>query len=231
MKQFWMIFIDQFRFVSDFGATKGQPNPGAIWMWVLLALFVVGAYIALEKFMSLWLKYGSISSEKFMTEVNKYVENGDLDKAHVLAKKFKRNALPYVIMSGLEAAKSIQQPDFRTIQNGIDTSVMEIMPKLQARISYINLIASVATLIGLAGTIFGLILAFDAVGQPGIPEAQKSQMLAAGISAAMGTTIAGLFIAVPMNIIYTIILNKITRIIDDIDEWGVKFINLTQRMK
>ncbi len=230
MERFFQIFVDQFRSVSQLpGANQGQANPGAIWMWILAFLGVVGILFTLERVFKLWLVYGSVNYEKFMQNILKLTKAKEFNKAHDICKKAKGNALPYVIMRGLETISPDKDADYRTVQTGLDTAVMELMPKLQARTAYINLIASVATLIGLAGTIFGLILAFDAVGQPGIAEAQKSQMLASGISAAMGTTIGGLFIAVPTNIIYTIIIGKITKIIDDIDEWGVKFINLTQR--
>lgn len=230
MDRFFLIFTDQFRFVSQMpGANFGQDNPGAIWMWILASLGVIGALFSLERIFKLWAIYGSVNSEKFMKNVLNLTKAGDYRKAYDICKKSQNNALSYVIMRGVETLSSEKTADYRTVQSGLDTAVMEIMPKLQSKTAYINLIASVATLIGLAGTIFGLILAFDAVGQPGIAEAQKSQMLASGISAAMGTTIGGLFIAVPVNVIYTIIIGKITKIIDDIDEWGVKFINLTQR--
>lgn len=228
MERFGEIFLDQFRFTSEL---TGNANPGATWMWILLVIGVFGMIFSFERFFSLWFKYGNVSPEKFMEQVNKNVTAGDYDKALATSKKLQSNALPYVIMKGVEAAKSVDHPDFRTIQNGVDTAMMEIMPKLQTGTSYINLIGSVATLVGLAGTIFGLILAFDAVGQPGIPASQKSQMLASGISAAMGTTIGGLFIAVPMNVIYTVVIGKITKIVDSIDEHAVKFINLVQRVK
>ena len=226
MGRFVDIFIDQFRTISTL---QGTENPGYVWMWILMVVLVIGILISLERFFFLWMKAGSVNAEKFMANVMKHSENKDFEKAHEFCRKAKGSSLPYVIGKGVAAAKAKETAEFRIVQNGVDTAMMEIMPQLQARTAYINLIGSVATLIGLAGTIFGLILAFDAVGQPGIPEAQKSQMLASGISAAMGTTIAGLFIAIPMNILYTVIIGKISKIIDDIDEWSVKFVNLVQR--
>ena len=231
MGTFGKIFIDQFRTTYTYGTSAGTENAGAAWMWILLAIGVLGVLLSAERMFTLWMKFGAVNAEKFMAPVMKHVESGELNKAFDLCKKVDGSALPYVIMKGIDAARQHEHPDWRTIQDGIDMAMIEIMPKLQARISYINLIASVATLIGLAGTIFGLILAFDAVGQPGVNEATKSAMLAAGISAAMGTTIAGLFIAVPMQVVYSIINNKLSKILDDVDEWGVKFVNLIQRVK
>jgi len=88
------------------------------------------------------------------------------------------------------------------------------------------MIANVATLVGLMGTIYGLIAAFKSVSAPGIDQAEKSRMLAAGISVAMNTTLTGLLIAVPSILVYTYIHNKTVKIIDEIDEHTVKLINL-----
>lgn len=225
MGRFLEIFFDQFRSTS---AITGDTNPAAMWMWLLLIVGVIGVIVAVERIVYLF-RVGSLDAAKFMTPVMKNVEAGNIDKAFDICRRAKHVALPYVIMRGIYAVKSVERPDFRTIQDGVDVAMMELMPKLQSRISYVNLIGSISTLIGLAGTIFGLILAFDAVANA--PEHLKAQQLASGISAAMSTTIAGLLIAIPMNVLYTFIINKITKIIDDIDEWSVKFVNLVQRVK
>ena len=79
------------------------------------------------------------------------------------------------------------------------------------------------------GTIYGLIIAFRSVSAPGIDVAEKSRLLAHGISVAMNTTLAGLAIAIPSIAFYTILHNKTNRIIDEIDEHTVKLINLITR--
>jgi biopolymer transport protein ExbB len=88
------------------------------------------------------------------------------------------------------------------------------------------MIGNIATLTGLMGTIYGLILAFRSVSAPGIDVAEKSRLLAHGISVAMNTTLAGLAVAIPSILIYTVLHNKTTRIIDEIDEHTVKLINI-----
>jgi biopolymer transport protein ExbB len=81
------------------------------------------------------------------------------------------------------------------------------------------------------GTVYGLILAFAAVGSPTMPEDKKALFLASGISAAMQTTIWGLTIAIPSIIVYTIITAKTSKIIDEMDEHMVKLINLLVQSK
>ena len=88
------------------------------------------------------------------------------------------------------------------------------------------MLANVATLTGLMGTIYGLIISFAAVGSNTVSEEDKSRLLAKGISAAMNTTIFGLMVAIPTLIAYTYISNRTNKIIDDLDEHLVKLINL-----
>jgi biopolymer transport protein ExbB/TolQ len=76
------------------------------------------------------------------------------------------------------------------------------------------------------GTIYGLILAFRAVSAPGIDPTEKARLLAAGISTAMNTTLAGLLIAVPSTLFYSYLQSRTKKIIDEIDEHSVKLINL-----
>ena len=143
-----------------------------------------------------------------------------------LCESAKDKALAKVVSAGLRKVASTETIDFRAIQNSVDEGTLEVIPKLQERTGFLAMIGNIATLIGLMGTIYGLILAFSAVSEPGYDAAQKSAFLAAGISTAMNTTLMGLAIAVPAIICYTFLHNKTMQIIDDIDEHTVKLINL-----
>jgi biopolymer transport protein ExbD len=95
---------------------------------------------------------------------------------------------------------------------------------MEKRLNLIATCGNIATLLGLMGTIYGLILAFAAVGQPGIPPTQKSSMLATGISAAMNTTLLGLIIAVPCVLMYSLLRARIDRAIGIVDLYAVSII-------
>jgi biopolymer transport protein ExbB/TolQ len=139
-----------------------------------------------------------------------------------LCKKAPAAALPQVTKAGLELADTTQ----RQIQNAMDEATLEVIPPLEKRTGYLNMIANTSTMTGLMGTIYGLIISFESVGNPGIDPADKTAMLASGISVAMNTTLFGLLIAVPFIMIYTILSTKTTKIIDEIDEYSVKLINI-----
>jgi len=195
------------------------------FMWLLLITFIFMVAIAIERAYYIMIR-SNINAPRFMAEVRRLVKKGDYDKAIALCKSAGKKALPAVVLAGLEKVARTNTVDFRSIQNAVDEGTLEVIPKLQERTGFLAMIGNVATLLGLMGTIYGLIIAFDAVSKPGIDATLKASMLSAGISTAMNTTLTGLMIAVPAILIYTILHNKTMRIIDEIDEHTVKLINL-----
>ena len=203
-------------------------NPGfSGWLFMWTLLFVAGFMIAvaIERAHYIYVK-SNIDARKFMSQIRKWVAAKDYQKAIALCSKFKGKALPQIVLSGLIKASKMETPNFRAIQNAVDEGTLEVIPKLQIRTNYLAMIGNIATLIGLMGTIWGLILAFRSVSAPGIDAVEKSRLLAHGISVAMNTTLTGLAVAIPAIFAYTIIHNKTNKIIDEIDEHTVKLINL-----
>jgi biopolymer transport protein ExbB len=212
-------------FLSEFGKAFGAGDPAFLFMWVIAAFGAIALAVAVERIYYILVR-SNVNADKFMAEIRKLVAGGNMDRAIALCEKGKQKALPFVVLRGLKRAIESEQLDFRAIQNAVDEGTLEVIPRLQERTNYLSMFANVATLTGLMGTIYGLILAFKAVGSPVIPEAEKQQYLTNGISAAMNTTIFGLMVAIPNLIIYTYISNRTTKIIDEMDEHLVKLINL-----
>ena len=200
-------------------------STGWVFMWVLLVAAIFMVALAIERAYYIMVR-SNVNAPKFMAEIRKLVKAGDYKKALSLCSSAKNKALAQVVMSGLRKVSESETIDFRSIQNSVDEGTLEVIPKLQERTGYLAMIANVATLVGLMGTIYGLISAFKSVSAPGIDATEKSRMLAAGISVAMNTTLTGLSIAVPSILIYTFLQNKTVKIIDEIDEHTVKLINL-----
>lgn len=198
---------------------------GWIFMWALLLTAAFMVAIALERAYYIWVK-SNINASMFMNEIRRLVVAGKYNQAVELCDSVSDKALPRVVRPGLQFVAHHKNVDFRAVQNSLDEGTLEVIPKLQERTGFLAMIGNVATLIGLMGTIYGLIMAFSAVSHAGYDAAQKSAFLAAGISTAMNTTLMGLAIAVPAIMIYTIINTKTLKIIDEIDEHSVKLINL-----
>lgn len=211
--------------MTEFWQSFSPGWSGWIFMWILLVVAGFMIAIAIERSYYIYLR-SNIDASKFMMQIRKWAAKRDYKRAIALCQKMKDKALPQVILAGLQRACEMDKPSLRAVQNAVDEGTLEVIPRLQARTNYLSMIGNVATLIGLMGTIYGLIIAFRSVSAPGIDVAEKSRLLAHGISVAMNTTLSGLAIAIPSIMMYTLLHNKTTRIIDEIDEHSVKLINL-----
>ncbi len=212
-------------FLKQFGESFGLSSDGAMFMYAIALFAAIAAAIAIERIYYIVVR-SNVNADKFMAEIRKLVAGGNMERAIQLCEKGKQKALPFVVARGLKRAHDSEVLDFRAIQNAVDEGTLEVIPKLKERTNYLSMLANVATLTGLMGTIYGLILSFAAVGSEGVPESEKSRMLAQGISTAMNTTIFGLMVAIPTLIVYTYISNRTSKIIDELDEHLVKLINL-----
>ena len=212
-------------FISQFGQAFGWTSEGSFFMYFIALFAAIALAVAGERMYYIVVR-SNVNANKFMAEVRKLVAGGNMERAIGLCEKGKHKALPFVVLRGLKRANESETLDFRAIQNAVDEGTLEVIPKLKERTNYLSMLANVATLTGLMGTIYGLILSFTAVSGEGVPEAEKSKVLAKGISTAMNTTIFGLMVAIPTLIAYTFISNKTAKIIDELDEHLVKLINL-----
>ncbi|MBN2424678.1 MAG: MotA/TolQ/ExbB proton channel family protein [Calditrichaceae bacterium] len=212
-------------FLSEFGKAFQPGTEGAFFMYFIALFGAIALAVAAERIYYIVVR-SNVNADKFMAEIRKLVAGGNMDRAIELCEKGKQKALPFVVLRGLKRANESEELDFRAIQNAVDEGTLEVIPKLKERTNYLSMLANVATLTGLMGTIYGLILSFQAVGSDTVSEADKSRLLAQGISAAMNTTIFGLAVAIPTLVIYTYVVNRTSKIIDELDEHLVKLINL-----
>jgi len=115
-------------------------------------------------------------------------------------------------------------PHREDIEYAMEEGVLETVPRLEKRTAYIATLANIATLLGLLGTIMGLIAAFTAVANA--DPAEKANLLSQSISVAMNTTAFGLMAAIPLLLIHTTLQNKTNEIIDSLEMAGVKCLNI-----
>ena len=123
---------------------------------------------------------------------------------------------------GLARQGSVRRRD--DIEIAMEESMMEIIPQLEKRTPYVALFSNIATLLGLLGTIMGLIEAFTAVANA--DPAEKADLLSASISVAMNTTAFGLMVAIPLLIVHANLSSKTTEIVDSLEMASVKTLNL-----
>ena len=158
----------------------------------------------------------------FMAQIQKLVMANNIDRAIKLCNAAPSAALPRVIKAGLTRAN--KGPD--EIQNAVEEATLEIVPIVTKRTSVLQQIANIATLLGLLGTILGLIQAFAALQDPSIPPDKRQAMLAGGIAIAMNTTAFGLMVAIPCLCAQVFLQSVTKKIVDEIDQYSVKLGNL-----
>ncbi len=192
---------------------------GGVWMYLILSVSIVAIGIAIERFIFLFFKY-NINAEAFMSRVQKMVMADNIDRAIKLCNAAPSRALPKVIKAGLTRANKGEVE----IQNAIEEASLEVVPQVQKRVGALNALANIATLLGLLGTIMGLIEAFRAL-ENAEPE-NRQRLLAEGISLAMNTTAFGLIVAIPTLLAHLILSGMTKKILDEIDQYSVKLENL-----
>ncbi len=197
---------------------------GGFWMIPIAICLAISIAFTIERFVRLFLQY-SVDGASFMFEVQKYILANDLDGAIRLCNGASNAAVPKVIKSGLQRASR----DESQIQNAVDAASLEMIPKLERRLPYLALIANIATLLGLLGTISGLIKSFAAVAMA--DPAQRQAILSEGIAEAMNATAFGLITAIFTMVSHSILSTKATRILEEIDEFGVKLLDLLSARK
>ncbi len=183
----------------------------------LCALYIIS--VSVYKFIFLLVKFNT-NGANLMKQIQKLVMANNVDKAIKLCTAAGDAALANVMKAGLSRANRGELE----IQNAMEEATLEVTPKIIKLVDTIFAASSTATMLGLLGTIFGLIQAFEAVAHAA-PE-QKSAMLASGIAIAMNTTGFGLIVAIPGTVLTVVIKGFANRILDDMDLYSVKLVNL-----
>jgi biopolymer transport protein ExbB len=196
-----------------------QMKDGGIWMIPILVVGVFALAIAFERMFYIIFR-ANINSTAFMAQIQKLIMANNIDRAIKLCNAEPHAALPRVVKAGLTRANRTE----KEIENAIDESILEVGPRVNKRTGYLAMLANVATLLGLLGTIWGLIDAFNAVATA--PPELKQTLLAGGISMAMYTTAGGLMVAIPILLIHAMVLSRSNKILDDVDQYGLKVVNL-----
>jgi len=207
-------------FFSDF---KFKMSMAWAFQWPIVISFAFGLGIAAERFYTIIIHgKGKVDMKKFTDQLIKYVEVKDYDRAIALCNVSPTAVLPLLSRAGLEAAK--RNMGGRAIQDAIDEETLKIMPKITKRLTWISTLANISTLLGLMGTIFGLMYTFAGLELVLNPKA-KANLLTTGIATAMNTTLLGLICAIPLTLLFQYMSQASKTLVDDLDESSVRLIN------
>lgn len=174
----------------------------------LLGLF--GMALIIERYKALFVTY-SMDAEAFTSKVVKLVEEDKIDEAITYCAANEKKPLAYVAKRILERSDR----DDSAIEQSLDIAAAEVAPGLTRNLGYLSMVSNVVTLVGLLGTVVGLIMSFKAVSFA--DPSQKQSLLADGISLAMHATAAGLVVAIPVMIFYSFLHARQGKLFSEID--------------
>jgi biopolymer transport protein ExbB/TolQ len=192
---------------------------GGWGMYPIAATLVFALAIMFDRVWILYFK-ANIDKETFLRGLKKHIYSGDLDKAISYCAGQKRTPLVSVIKAGLINVPKGEDD----VQAAMDEATLRESPRIEKRTGYLAMIGNVATLLGLLGTITGLIKCFGAVGSAN--PADKANILSQGISEAMNCTAFGLGVAIPSLVLYSVLQGRTQSMVDDINETAVGVLNL-----
>ena len=195
---------------------------GGIFMYPILIVFAVGVAISVERYITLSIV--TRKNRSVWEKVQPLLSEGEFDEAREVTSA-DESTISQVLNMGLTLQGTVRRRE--DIEIAMEESMMEIVPRLEKRTPYVALASSIATLLGLLGTIMGLIQAFTAVANAN--PAEKADLLSASISVAMNTTAFGLMVAIPLLIVHAILTSKTGDIVDSLEMATVKSLNVFSR--
>ena len=195
-----------------------------MFIYPSILIMALGMAIAIERF--IFLNRARAENRKLWEQMLPMLQNGKFKEAHHVSAKSDA-AIGKIVSNGLQR---MQSPGRREdLDAAMEEGMMEIVPRLEKRTHYIATFANVITLVGLLGTIIGLIKGFTAVAQ--VNPAEKAEMLSASISIAMNNTAFALMVAIPFLLIHAFLQARTAEIVDGLEAAKISFLNLVQRIK
>jgi biopolymer transport protein ExbB len=191
---------------------------GGLFMYPILLVFLAGVAISIER----WLQLDRVRSvnRKVWDILYPMLDKGEFDDARTVISKDK-STISQMLGMGLARMGAVRRRE--DIEIAMEESMMEIIPQLEKRTPYVALLSNIATLLGLLGTIMGLIEAFTAVSNAN--PAEKADLLSASISVAMNTTAFGLIAAIPLLLFHAKLTSTTGQIVDNMEMASVKALN------
>ena len=204
--------------MDAYNTIVGFFQSGGLFMYPIVLILALGLAIAVERY--IFLSLAKVNNLRMWKKLMPLLQKGEYAQvANITGKS--RAAISHIFNYGLSRAKTSRRRD--DVEIAMEEGLMETVPNLEKRTPYLATFANIATLLGLLGTIIGLIQAFTAVAAANPSE--KADMLSASISVAMNTTAFGLMVAIPLLLIYAVLQTKTSQLVDSLEMASVKFLN------
>lgn len=192
---------------------------GGLFMYPIAIVLVIGLAITLERFIS--LSAAKRRNRAAFEELLPVLQKRDFKLALNMANDNNSDIANIFAAGIMRIPSSTRRED---IEYAMEEGLMETLPRLEKRTQYVATLANISTLLGLLGTIIGLIAAFSAVANA--DPADKAALLSQSISVAMNTTAFGLIAAIPLLLSHVLLQTRTNEIVDSLEMAGVKFLNI-----
>ncbi|MFC1586645.1 MotA/TolQ/ExbB proton channel family protein [Fibrobacterota bacterium] len=197
---------------------QGFQREGAMFMWAILIFAGLALALVIERVYYIYFKC-SMGRADFMMNIARLLQAGKVDEAgkHAASRTIPLAGVISAVLNSKESGET-------AVDKAVDEVYLTEAPRINRYLNLLMTVANLATLGGLLGTIYGLIVAFNAVAN--LPAAERPQALADGISIAMGTTFFGLTVAIPTIFMHGLLSSQSERLIEEMEEKAVKVMNL-----
>ena len=195
-----------------------------MFIYVSITILALGLSIAIERW--IFLARARTANRKMWEDILPMLKSGQFREVHGATAKSDA-AIGLIVHNGLSRLSTARRRE--DIDAAMEEGMMEVIPRLEKRTHYIATFANVVTLVGLLGTIIGLIKAFTAVAQ--VNAAEKAELLSASISIAMNNTAFALMVAIPFLLIHSFLQARTSEIVDSLEAAKISFLNLIQRVQ
>jgi biopolymer transport protein ExbB/TolQ len=192
---------------------------GGSFMLPIAIVLAIGLAITIERYM--FLMSATFTNKRAFSEIEPLLARQNFEKVIQITEKSKA---PISRVIGAGISRLAVSPRREDIEYAMEEGLMETVPRLEKRTAYLGTLANISTLLGLLGTIIGLIAAFSAVANA--DPSDKASLLSQSISVAMNTTAFGLIAAIPLLAFHAVLQTKTTEIVDSMEMAGVKCLNI-----
>lgn len=207
----------------DFYTTVvGFFQEGGPFMYPIAIVLAIGVAISLERFV--YLSGQMMVNRRDFEKILPLLKQRKVRELADLTRKSK-SAMSRIMADGLNRQSTSRRRS--DIEYAMEEGLLEILPNIERRTPYLATFANIATLLGLLGTIIGLIAAFTAVANA--DPAEKATLLSQSISIAMNTTAFGLMVAIPLLLLHSLLQSRTSAIVESLEIACVKFLNLMEQ--
>ena len=186
-------------------------NHSGVVGWTILFTGIAALALVVERARTLYFDY-ALNVDEFTNKIQTLVLGKKNEEAIIACAQLEKKPLARAFKLILEKSDR----DDETIFQAQDIAMAETVPLYTKRLHYLSMLANVSTLLGLLGTIHGLILSFQAVAQA--DPAEKQAMLASGIAVSMYTTALGLAVAIPAMVAFSFLTSRQNQLLEQLTE-------------